>query len=73
MGPEQTAGWTVNVAGNILSVTGGTLNPTETVTIDYRLSKYIQGGTKTVTATSMTTSGATSSAKPHYKHLKRSF
>jgi len=59
--PEQAAGWNVNLAGNALSLTGGTLNPGGSVTVDYRLSQYIQGGTRTVTATSTTSSGSTSS------------
>jgi len=59
MVPDQVAGWAVNLAGNVLSVTGGTLNPGGSVTIDYRLSKYIAGGTRTVTAMSKTSSGNT--------------
>ncbi|MCK4884683.1 hypothetical protein KAS24_01310 [Candidatus Bathyarchaeota archaeon] len=57
MAPEQTTGWAVNLANNILSVTGGTLNPGQSVTIDYRLTHYIEGGTRTVTTTSRTASG----------------
>jgi len=57
--PQQTAGWTVNLANNVLSLTGGTLNPGGSVTVDYRLSKYIAGGTRTITATSTTASGST--------------
>ncbi|MCW4016838.1 MAG: hypothetical protein NWF06_10745 [Candidatus Bathyarchaeota archaeon] len=60
---EQAAGWTTNLAGNVLSLTGGTLNPGGSVTVDYRLSKYISGGTKAVTATGTTTSGATTTAQ----------
>ncbi len=60
MVPEQTSGWTVNLAANILSVTDGTLSPGQSVTVDYRLSKYVSGGTRTITATSRTTSGTTS-------------
>jgi len=55
--PEQATGWAVNLADNILSVTGGTLNPGESVTVDYRLTHYIKGGTRTVTTTSTTASG----------------
>jgi flagellar basal body-associated protein FliL len=57
--PKQTAGWTVNLANNVLSLTSGTLNPGGSVTVDYRLSKYIAGGTRTITATSTTSSGST--------------
>ncbi|PVX23720.1 MAG: hypothetical protein CW691_09875 [Candidatus Bathyarchaeum sp.] len=55
---EQASGWTVNLAGNVLSLTGGTLNPGDSVTVDYRLSNYIKGGARTITATGTTTSGA---------------
>ena len=60
MAPQQTSGWSVSLADNILSVTGGTLNPGESVTVDYRLTQYIKGGTRAVTATSTTASGTTS-------------
>jgi len=63
MAPEQTAGWTVNLADNILSLTGGTLNPEESVTVDYRLTQYITGGTRTITAISTTASGTTSTTQ----------
>jgi len=59
MVPEQTAGWTVTLAGNSLSLAGGTLNVGESVTVDYRLKQYIKGGTRTVTAISTTESGTT--------------
>jgi NADH:ubiquinone oxidoreductase subunit 3 (subunit A) len=57
--PEQTLGWTVTLTNDSLSLTDGTLNPGESVTVDYRLSKYIPGGTRTITATSTTESGTT--------------
>ena len=60
MVPEQTEGWTVTLAGNSLSVTDGTLDPRESVTVDYRLKEYIKGGTRTITATSTTESGTES-------------
>jgi len=60
MAPEQTEGWSVTLADNILSVKDGTLNPSESVTVDYRLTHYIKGGTRTVTATSKTESGTES-------------
>ena len=56
--PKQTAGWNVNLVNNELSLTGGTLNPGESVTFDYRLSKYIAGGTRTITATGRTENGS---------------
>jgi hypothetical protein len=59
MVPEQTVGWTVNVVGNVLSVTGGTLNPGGIVAVDFRLDEYIEGGTRTITATATTASGST--------------
>ena len=55
----HSAGWNVNLVNNELSLTGGTLNPGGSVTVDYRLSKYIAGGTRTITATSTTASGST--------------
>ena len=63
MVPGQVVGWAINLAGNILSLTGGTLNPGESITINYRLAEYIPGGTKTVTVTTMTVSGSTSSTQ----------
>lgn len=59
MVPEQTEGWNVTLAGNILSVTDGRLDPGGSVTVDYRLKEYIKGGTRTITATSTTESGTT--------------
>ena len=59
MVPEQTAGWTVTLAGNSLSLTGGTLDPGESVTVDYRLKQYIKGGIRTFTATGTTASDTT--------------
>jgi cbb3-type cytochrome oxidase subunit 3 len=59
LAPKQPAGWTVNLSGNVLSLTGGTLNPGESVTVDCRLSKYVSSGTRTVTATSTTSTGVT--------------
>lgn len=60
MALEQTAGWTVTLTDNILSLTGGTLNPGESVTVYYRLTRYIEGGTRTITAISTTASGTAS-------------
>lgn len=59
MVPEQAVGWAFNLAGNVLSLTGGTLNPGGSVTLDYRLSKYIARGTRTITATGTTSTGNT--------------
>jgi hypothetical protein len=59
MVPEQTAGWTVTLAGNNLSLTDGTLNSGESVTVNYRLTKYIKGGTRNYTATATTDEGLT--------------
>jgi len=57
MVPEQTAGWAVNLAGNVLSVTGGTLNPGGLFEVDFRLADYIEGGSRTITTTGTTSSG----------------
>lgn len=54
MAPEQVEGWTATLEDNILSLTDGTLNPGESVTIGYRLTKYIKGGTRTITANGTT-------------------
>lgn len=62
MAPEQVEGWTVTLEDNILSLTDGTLNPGESVTIGYRLTQYIKGGTRAITATGTTESGITSTS-----------
>ncbi len=54
---EPTTGWDVTVTSNILSITGGTLNPGESVTVSYRLRQYVTGGTKSVTITTTTETG----------------
>ena len=59
MVPEQTEGWTVTLAGDSLSLTDGTLNPGESVTVNYRLKEYIEGGPRTITATATTEKGVT--------------
>jgi len=55
---ESTTGWEVSLGNSILSLAGGTLNPGESVTVNYRLKEYVAGGTKPVTITSTTESGA---------------
>ena len=57
MAPKQVEGWTVTLEDNILSLTDGTLNLGEAVTVGYRLTKYIKGGTRTYTATATTDRG----------------
>lgn len=67
MVPKQVAGWVVGLTGNILSLTGGTLNPGGSVTIEFRLAHYIKGGTRTVTVTAVLLGGrsmTTSSSLP---------
>jgi len=59
MAPEQVEGWTVTLEDNILSLTDGTLNPGGSVTVGYRLTKYIKGGTRAITATGTTANGTT--------------
>jgi hypothetical protein len=59
MVPEQTEGWTVTLAGDILSLTDGTLNSGESLTFNYRLKEYIEGGLRTITATATTEKGVT--------------
>ena len=58
MDPKQAVGWTVTLANNVLRLTGGSLSPGESVTVDYTLTKYIAGGTRTVTATGTTATGS---------------
>jgi NADH:ubiquinone oxidoreductase subunit 3 (subunit A) len=62
MAPQQVEGWTVNLEDNVLSLTDGTLNPGESVTVGYRLIKYVEGGTRTITATYTTESDDTSTS-----------
>lgn len=54
MAPQQVEGWAVNLEDNILSLTDGTLSPGESVTVGYRLTQYIKGGTRAITATART-------------------
>ena len=48
---EQTEGWTVTLEGTSLSLTDGTLNSGESVSVSYRLKEYIEGGTRTIPVT----------------------
>ena len=48
--PEQVEGWAVSLVGNNLSLTDGTLNSGESITVNYRLASYIESGTRTITA-----------------------
>jgi len=73
MAPQQVEGWTVNLEDNILSLTDGTLNPGESVTVDYRLTQYIPGGTRTITATGTTSSGNTTPPADESLHVPEVF
>jgi hypothetical protein len=57
MDPELVTGWTVNLANNALTLTDGTLTQGQSITVDYKLTKYITSGTKQITATATTESG----------------
>ena len=57
MNPQPVTGWTVNLVNNDLRLTGGTLNPGQSVTVIYKLTKYISGGTKMITSTARTADG----------------
>jgi len=59
MAPKQVEGWTVTLEDNILSLTDGTLNPGGSVTVGYRLTKYIKGGTRAITVTGTTANDTT--------------
>jgi len=63
MAPEQVEGWAVNLEDNILSLTDGTLNSGESVTVGYRLARYIKGGTRVITATATTANETTSTTE----------
>jgi Ca2+/Na+ antiporter len=63
MAPEQVEGWAVNLEDNILSLTDGTLDTGESVTVGYRLTKYIKGGVRAITATGTTEAGITSTTE----------
>ncbi|MCW4034650.1 MAG: hypothetical protein NWF03_04730 [Candidatus Bathyarchaeota archaeon] len=55
--PKNVPGWTVTLANNVLSLTGGSLSPGESVTVDYTLTKYIAGGIRTIPTTATTATG----------------
>jgi preprotein translocase subunit SecF len=57
MDPKPVTGWTVNLANDALTLTGGSLSPGQSVTVDYKLTKYITGGTKQITTISRTADG----------------
>jgi NADH:ubiquinone oxidoreductase subunit 3 (subunit A) len=61
--PEQVEGWAVTLADNVLSLTDGTLDTGESVTVGYRLTKYIKGGARAITATGTTEAGITSTTE----------
>lgn len=61
--PQQVEGWAVNLEDNILSLTDGTLNVGESVTVGYRLTRYIKGGTRVITATATTENDVTSTTE----------
>lgn len=56
---KDTEGWTVSLDGSVLSLTDGTLNSGESVTINYGLSKYIPSGERDVNVTYTTSTGGT--------------
>lgn len=49
--------WTVNLTNNILSLTGGSLSPGQSINADFKLTKYITGGLKQFTVTGRTVDG----------------
>jgi ABC-type sugar transport system permease subunit len=61
MDPKPVAGWTVNLANNALTLTGGNLSPGQSVTVDYKLTKYITGGTEQITTISRSADGTENS------------
>jgi len=54
-----TPGWNVALEGNTMSVTGGLLYPGQSLTIEYHLTKYVEPGSKQLTAVSYFVSGST--------------
>jgi hypothetical protein len=73
MAPQQVEGWNVNLEDNILSLTDGTLNLGESVTVGYRLTKYIKGGARTITATGTTLNGTQSPPAESSLHVPEVF
>jgi hypothetical protein len=57
MDPQPVTGWSVNLANNDLRLTDGSLSPGQSVTVTYKLTKYIAGGTKVITSTARTADG----------------
>ena len=57
MNIKPVTGWTANLANNVLSLTGGSLSPGQSVNVDFKLTKYITGGSKQFTVTGRTADG----------------
>jgi ABC-type multidrug transport system fused ATPase/permease subunit len=55
---QSPSGWTTDMTDNTLCLAGGTLNPGDSLTVNYKLKEYISSGTSSVTVTSTTASGA---------------
>ena len=55
---EETEGWAVTLEGSSLSLTDGTLNSGESVTVNYRLKDYIKGGPRTIPVTATKSDGS---------------
>ncbi len=54
---QSPSGWTTQMVDNTLCLSGGTLNPGNSVTINYNLNEYVSSGASSVKATSTTASG----------------
>jgi ABC-type sugar transport system permease subunit len=57
MDPQPVTGWTVNLVNNDLRLTGGSLSAGQSVTVTYKLTEYITGGSKLITSTARTADG----------------
>ena len=57
MDPQTVTGWSINLVSSDLRLTGGSLSPGQSVTVTYKLTKYITGGTKMISTTARTADG----------------
>jgi len=60
-----TPGWDLGLEENRLTISGGSLAPGERITVDYHLTKYVEGGPKQLTATSTFLPGTTTVSTGH--------
>ncbi|MGD2066507.1 MAG: hypothetical protein PVI43_04990 [Candidatus Bathyarchaeota archaeon] len=61
---EEPEGWTVTLEGTSLSLTDGTLNPGESITVNFKLKDYIKGGPRTIPVTATKEEGGSLDTPP---------